>query len=113
QTTIPQQELDLVEYIKQLTTRHIPSNRRMVRNFASSVAQNPCSDTWITRFLHRHRNQLTSQWTTGMDSNCHNAESGYKYKLYFDLLQQKVAEYEIEPEHMYNMDEKGEVLGTV
>ena len=42
-----------------------------------------------------------------MDSNRHNAESEYKYKLYFDLLQQKIAKYDLEPEHTYNMDEKG------
>ena len=42
-----------------------------------------------------------------MDSNRHNAESRYKYKLYFDLLQQKITEYDIKPAHTYNIDEKG------
>lgn len=49
-----------------------------------------------------------------MDSTRHNAESEYKYKLYFNLLPQKIAAYNVEPEHIYNMDEKGfaiEVLG--
>ena len=82
----PQQEAELVRYIEELTARHLPPTRRMVRNFASVVAQNPCSDSWVTRFLNRHRNQLTSQWVTGMDSNRHNAEFEYKYKLYFDML---------------------------
>jgi hypothetical protein len=39
-----------------------------------------------------------------MDSNRHNAESGYKYKLYFDPLQQKITKYNVEPENTYNMD---------
>ena len=82
----PQQEAELVRYIEELTARHLPPTRRMVRNFASVVAQNPCSDSWVTRFLSRHRNPLTSQWVTGMDSNRHNAEFEYKYKLYFDML---------------------------
>ncbi|KAF9733712.1 hypothetical protein PMIN01_08055 [Paraphaeosphaeria minitans] len=43
----------------------------------------------------------------------HNAESGYKYKLYFDLLQQKITEYNIEPAHTYNMDEKGFAIGLL
>ena len=42
-----------------------------------------------------------------MDSNRHNAESGYKYKLYFNLLQQKITEYDVKLENTYNMDEKG------
>jgi hypothetical protein len=108
-----QQELDLIEYIQLLTRRHLPPTRAMVQNFASTVAQTPVSNSWVTRFLNRHPDQLTSQWATGMDSNRHNAESGHKYKLYFDLLQQKIAEYGIEPAHTYNMDEKGFAIGVL
>jgi len=108
-----QQEIELVKYIEELTARRLPPTRHMVRNFASAVAQSPCSDSWVTRFLNRHRDQLTSQWATGMDSNRHNAESEYKYKLYFDMLQQKIVEYEIEPAHTYNMDEKGFAIGVL
>ena len=108
-----QQETDLLNYIERLTARHLPPTRAMIRNFASAVASTPCSDKWVTRFLHRHRNWLTSQWATGMDSNRHNAESGYKYELYFKLLQQKITEYDLEPEHTYNMDEKGFAIGVL
>ena len=86
----------------------------MVQIFASAVASDRCSDSWVMRFLNRYRNQLTSQWTTGMDSNRHNAESGYNYELYYKLIQRVITQYNIEPEHMYSMDEKGfaiEVLG--
>jgi hypothetical protein len=48
-----------------------------------------------------------------MDSNRHNAESGYKYKLYFELLQQKITQYNIKPEHTYNIDEKGFAIGVL
>jgi len=48
-----------------------------------------------------------------MDSNRYNAESGYKYKLYFDLLHQKINEYSIEPANIYNMDEKGFAIGVL
>jgi hypothetical protein len=85
----------------------------MIQKFAFSVALQPCSDSWVTRFLHRYRDRLTSQWATGMDSNRHNAESGYKYNLYFELLQQKITQYELEPEHTYNMDEKGSAIGVL
>lgn len=42
-----------------------------------------------------------------MDSNRHNAESRYKYKLYFNLLQQKITKYDIQEGNTYNIDEKG------
>jgi hypothetical protein len=78
----------------------------MIPNFASAVASGPCSESWVTHFLHRHSNQIISQWVTDMNSNLHNAESGYKHRVYFDILRQKIAEYCIEPAHTYNMDEK-------
>jgi hypothetical protein len=34
------------------------------------------------------------------------ADSAYKYTLYFELMARKIEEYDIQPEDMYNMDEK-------
>ena len=109
----PQQELELVQYIEELTARRSAPTRDMIRNFASSVAQTPCSESWVTRFLHRHQHELTIQWVTGMDSNRHHAESEDKYRMYFNLLLQKIAEYNLEPAHTYNMDEKGFAIGVL
>jgi hypothetical protein len=47
-----------------------------------------------------------------MDGNRHNADSYVKYKLYFNLLQQKIAEHKVDAEHTYNMDEKGFIIGV-
>ena len=41
-----------------------------------------------------------------MEGNRHKANSGEKYRLYFELLHRKMAQYELEREHTYNMDEK-------
>jgi hypothetical protein len=46
-----------------------------------------------------------------MDANRHAAGSYAKYKLYLELLQHKVAEYNVSAEHTYNMDEKGFMIG--
>ena len=46
-----------------------------------------------------------------MDSDRHQADSGDKYKLYFDLLQHKIDQYRINARHTYNMDEKGFLIG--
>jgi hypothetical protein len=54
---------------------------------------------------------LISRWTTGIDSNRHKADSLGKYEDYFQLLQQKIGQYQIETQHIYNMDEKGCLLG--
>jgi hypothetical protein len=47
-----------------------------------------------------------------MDANCYNADSFVKYKLYFNSLQAKIAEYDVEVENTYNMDEKGFMIST-
>ncbi|KAF1364092.1 hypothetical protein EJ07DRAFT_69805, partial [Lizonia empirigonia] len=82
----PTQESELVQYIEGLTERHLPPTRTMIKNFATEIAQKESSDSWVTDFLHRNRNQLISQWATAMDSNRHSADSWQKYKQYFDLM---------------------------
>ncbi|KAF1924064.1 uncharacterized protein M421DRAFT_425080 [Didymella exigua CBS 183.55] len=79
----------------------------MIANFASAVAQEPVSESWVTRFINKYSIHLISQYSTGMDANRHNADSYTKYKLYFNLLQRKIAEYKINTKHTYNIDEKG------
>ena len=112
QKLTPQQEAELVKYIEELTARRIPPTREMIRNFASAVAQKPVSESWVTRFINRHAIHLISQYSTGMDADRHNADSFVEYKLYFDSLQAKIAEYDVEVENTYNMDETGVALGV-
>ena len=83
----------------------------MIRNFASAVAKEPVSESWVTRFINKYTIDLISQYSTGMDADRHNADSYSKYKLYFDLLQAKIDEYNVEVEDTYNMDEKGFLIG--
>ena len=47
-----------------------------------------------------------------MDSNRHKADSSDKYRLYFNHLHSKIDEYQIDPRHTYNMDEKGFAIGV-
>jgi hypothetical protein len=47
-----------------------------------------------------------------MDRKRHQAGSGAKYSFYFKLLHDKMKEYNVEPTHIFNMDEKGFLLGV-
>ena len=84
----------------------------MIANFASAVAQEPVSESWVTRFIIRYSIHLISQYSTGMDADRHNADSYMKYELYFNLLQHKIAEYKVDAEHTYNTDKKGFLIGV-
>jgi len=108
-----QQEVELVKYIEGLTKQRLPPTREMIQNFASVVAKEPVSESWVTRFINRHSIHLISQWVTGMDSNRHKADSATKYSLYFDLLRSKINQYRVDPRHTYNMDEKGFLIGVI
>ena len=45
QKLTPEQEIELVQYIKGLAERHLPPTREMIRNFASTMAKEPVSES--------------------------------------------------------------------
>jgi hypothetical protein len=77
------------------------------------VARKGIGNGWVHRFVERNKDQLITKWTSVMDRNRHQANSEYKYSLYFNLLKWKISEYSILPENTYNMDEKGFMIGTI
>jgi hypothetical protein len=79
----------------------------MVQDFAGAIAKCVVSQTWVTRFLHRHSDKLTTKWSAAIDRDRHRANDGSNYKAYFDLLHAKMKEYDIDERNTYNMDEKG------
>ncbi|OAF99389.1 uncharacterized protein CC84DRAFT_1104360 [Paraphaeosphaeria sporulosa] len=76
-----QQEVELLQYIKQLTKRGLPPTRQMLQSFASNIAKKQVSMSWVDRFRRRNKESLISQWTAGIDNNRHEADSLAKYKL--------------------------------
>jgi hypothetical protein len=68
--------------------------------------------SWVDRFLHRNHDHLIIRWSPTIDRVRHQADSIDKYESYFDLLYQKIEEYNIEPRLLYNMDEKGFMMGV-
>jgi hypothetical protein len=85
----------------------------MIRNFASEISGKEVGKHWAERFIKRHGNDLLLAWSSGMDKERHKADSALKYSLYFDLLRRKMEEYGIKPWLIYNMDEKGFLIGVL
>ena len=48
-----------------------------------------------------------------MDTNRKKADSAFKYSLYFKLLRRKIKQYNVDPRHTYNMDEKGFLINIL
>ena len=85
----------------------------MIRNFAQEIIKKKVGKEWVNRFLKRHPIDLVSKWTAGLDHERTRADSAFKYTLHFELLSRKIEEYRIEPQNMYNMDEKGFLMGVL
>jgi hypothetical protein len=63
----------------------------MIRRFASGIAKKELGKGWVDRFIQRYQVDLISRWATGINRLRHQANSGLKYKLYFDLLIDKIS----------------------
>jgi AcrR family transcriptional regulator len=107
------QEQELLQYIDKLTKRGLPPTRSMIRNFAGDIVRKPIGRCWADRFVKRHRIDLISKYTNGIDIARKRADSAFKYSLYFELLVSKIQQYNIMPSLIYNMDEKGFLIGIL
>jgi hypothetical protein len=63
--------------------------------------------------LIRHNDSLTPQWTDAMDRDRHQADSGHRYKAFFEEIYDQIVRHDIEPRQSYNIDEKGILLGSI
>jgi hypothetical protein len=108
-----QQEKTLVKEINRLSGRGLYISTCMLRNFAWEISRKEPGKNWASRFLKRHENDLVYRYTTGIDSARKRADSAFKYTLYFELLAKKIDEYNIQPSNIYNMDEKGFLIGIL
>ena len=109
----PQQEKSLVEYINRLTERGIPPTPMMVRTFAGGIAGKEPGKQWCQRFCKRWKDTITCQYLIPMDVARRKADSHHHYSSYFQLLEEKMAKYDIQASNTYNMDEKGFSLGSL
>ena len=107
------EEEELIQHINRLTRDGFPPSRPQIREYILTVLGISVSDSWVSRFLHRHQAELVSKWGPGKDRSRHQADSGEAIEAYFTLLYSKINEYNVEPENTYNMDEKGFMIGVL
>ena len=107
----PEQEGELVLWINKQSEAGIPPLQVIVQGWASTLAGKGVSLRWVSRFLQRFKNELVLKATTSLNRNRYQADSGYKYELYFKFWHSKMEEYGIDPGQIYNMDEKGLLMG--
>lgn len=55
-----QEETELLQYIRTLTKRGLPSTCQMVQSFASTIAHREVSISWVDRFTAKNQESLIS-----------------------------------------------------
>lgn len=108
-----QQTKDLLNYINRLTRSGLFPSHQMIANFAEEIAGKPPGKNWVSRFIKQHEDELVNRYTTAIDASHKRADSVLYYSLYFDALEQKIQEYDIQQEDIYNIDEKGFLIGIL
>jgi hypothetical protein len=108
-----QQEQQLLSYIKQLCDRCLPPAPAIMADVTAQLGGKPPGHNWCSRFVQRYKSELDSRSLDSLDLNRHEADSVTSFETYFSVVGKKMEEYNILPENIYNMDEKGFLLGRV
>lgn len=107
----PVQEGILVAWIQVLGRRGIPLSPATVCDYASKLAGETLGDSWLGRFRERHP-EIKVRWTTTLEQCRARALNRTLVAEFFDIIYEQVVVQGIPPENIYNMDEKGLLLGT-
>ncbi|PSR73938.1 hypothetical protein PHLCEN_2v10245 [Hermanssonia centrifuga] len=101
----------LVTWIKVMGRRGVPFTSSIICEYASHIAGTPVGESWIQRFKSRHTD-LKVRWTSSLEACRARVLNSTLVKEYFDIIHELITKYYIPPENIYNMDEKGLLLGV-
>ncbi|KAF5318213.1 hypothetical protein D9758_018544 [Tetrapyrgos nigripes] len=104
------QERVMVEWVKVRARRGVPMSLALLGSYAAHLCGRELGAMWPRRFLDRHRD-LKLKLTQSLEACRAKALNPKNVNDHFDLLESVIADYNIEPEHIWNMDEKGIQLG--
>jgi hypothetical protein len=77
---------------------------------ATEISGKPVGEIWPKRFRKRHPD-LKMKKATGLEKARAKALNQFAVDEFFNMLTDVIQEYNIMPENIYNMDEKGIQLG--
>ena len=116
QVLTPGEELALDRHIVFLHEHGFPARPRQVLRLAQQLlndkgSMHDLSKYWVTKFLSRHPH-LYSTVVRPREYHRAHAETPENFRRFYDLFQKLVDENDILPENIWNMDEKGCMMGV-
>jgi hypothetical protein len=104
------QEEILAKCIKIQGRHGVPMTYASVGQCAEAISGRHIGEAWPRRFCKRHPD-LKMKKMTGLEKAHAKALNQFAVNEFFDMLMEVMKEYDILPENLYNMDEKGIQLG--
>ncbi|KAF9488964.1 hypothetical protein BDN71DRAFT_1345256, partial [Pleurotus eryngii] len=89
----------------------IPMTMSKLQEFAEGLLGHPVGENWAYRFVQCH-SDIKVMMTTPLEAYHAKVLNRNNVKAYFDILEEVMREYKVHPENIYNMDEKGLVMGV-
>jgi hypothetical protein len=111
------EEEALRDWITQLSSWGWPARIDQLRGMASELLRDKgdMADLgvhWTNSFLHRYPS-LKTKFVSGLDKQRALAQDSAIFTAWFHLLQSTILQYDIHLDDIYNMDEKGIMMGSV
>lgn len=104
----PETEDVLVEWCQYLGMRGTPLNRRTIGPRVKALCGSSPTKAWFRGFVRRRQKELKLYRPSGLAPNRAQAFNQTVVGHHFDLFKAEIMEkYNIPPENMWNMDEKG------
>ena len=111
------QEISILRYIEDQWRLGFPATPEMVKTFMiRSVARHspernsPPSNSTLKRWL-KSQDSITLQWSKPIDSKRKAAQGKYNIEHWFTMYKEKVKEYKVTPDRIWNFDETGFRIG--
>ena len=82
----------------------------MVKCFIKDITGIDIGKNYINEFQWKFNDQLLGGYITPIDLKRKKADNAFLYSLYFKILRQKIKQYSVLLENIYNIDEKGFLL---
>jgi len=110
QLLTPTDEKAVVRWITILENCGFPPHVEHVRQAAELIIRMTVGENWVSRFLNRHP-MLATKLTSPLERGRVDAEDPRVVRDHFAKVQRVIIAKNIQQKNMYNMDEKGFLIG--
>ena len=110
----PAVERSLIRWVDDMDASGFPPRLNLFKATAARLVSEdegpPLGSTWLRGFLNRHP-ELSSKFASGLNRQHALSSKPGPIKDYFQKLQMPLRKHNFLPNNIYNMDEKGVLLG--